>query len=654
MKKLLSCCLLLLPLFVHGQLSRNDSAWIAAHYDKIERLIPMRDGVKLFTSVYLPKDRIEKHPILLMRTPYSCAPYGEQRYTERYSSRRDSFYFKLHYIMVYQDVRGRYMSEGDFEDVRPFIPGKEEFKGKAKQITIDESTDTYDTIDWLVRNAENNNGNAGVFGISYPGFYATMAALSNHPALKAVSPQAPVTDWFIGDDFHHKGVPFILDAFNFYRGFGVPRPKPLQDYPVPPALNYDDSYQFFLQQGTYRELKEKYMGDSIKFWNDVAAHPDYDDWWQARNARSGCYDVKPAMLITGGLFDAEDCWGAWNLYKAIEKQSPNTNCKVVNGPWIHGGWKKTEGDALGNVWFGGNTSDFYCMQIELPFFEYYLRGKGSVDDIAEATVFVSGENRWHEFEQWPPKNVQQQSLFLMPEGKLSMNMPPKDKPHVSNPNSGVDFTPLQEENIRNEKLFFDEYTSDPMKPVPYAEGVLSKRTEEYMCDDQRFAAQRPDVLVYATGVLEENVTVTGPVIADLFVSLSTTDADFVVKLIDVFPDDFKYPDSVKINYPMGGYQMLVRGEIMRGRYRNSFEKPEAFQPFRETEVSWELPDVAHTFLKGHRIMIQIQSTWYPLADRNPQQFIDPYACTSDDLKKCEIKVYREADHPSRILLPVLK
>lgn len=363
---------------------------------------------------------------------------------------------------------------------------------------------------------------------------------------------------------------------------------------------------------------------------------------------------REAILVVGGLFDAEDCFGAWNLYKAIEAQSPATNCRIVEGPWIHGGWKKTTGERLGNIWFGAKNTDYYINQIELPFFEYYLRGKGNTDQIKEATVYITGENKWHEFDQWPPKNVQSQSLFLMPDGKLSMNIPPKEKPFQPNPNSGVDITRDLEENVKKEKLFFDEYTSDPMKPVPYAEKVHSERTVEYMCDDQRFAVRRPDVLVYQTDVLQNDVSVTGPVMADLFVSLSTTDADFVVKLIDVFPDDFRYADSVKIKYPMGGYQMLVRGEIMRGRYRNSFEKPEPFEPFRETEVKWELPDVAHTFQKGHRIMIQVQSTWFPLADRNPQQFIDAYQCTSADLKKCDIKVYHEADHASRIILPVLK
>ena len=622
MKKLL-LLLTVIPLFSFARLN-NDSAWIVNNYHKKEFQIAMRDGVKLYTSVYMPNDNSQKHPILLMRTPYSCGPYDESKFTDRWWTRGDSIYFGHGYIMVIQDVRGRFMSEGQFEDVRPFIPNK-------KKNETDESSDVYDTIDWLVKNIPNNNGNVGVYGISYPGFYATMAALSGHPNLKAVSPQAPVTDWFIGDDFHHNGVPFILDAFDFYRYFGVPVVHaPTEEWPKSPINITDDNYQFMLDAGTYSEINKNLMGDSIKFWNDVAAHPNYDEWWKARDARSGCYNIKPAMLIVGGLFDAEDCWGAWNLYKAIEKQSPNTKCQIVQGPWFHGGWARSGGEYLGNVWFEQKTSEQYMKSFELPFFNYYLKGEGDKsNDGWAASVYITGENHWYSFSEWPPANVSSTNFYLHERGNLSFS-----KPTSSNS--------------------FDSYTSDPMNPVPYDEAVHWNRTREYMTDDQRFASRRPDVLVYQTEILESDITLTGPVIADLFVSLSTSDADFVVKLIDVYPDDFKYPDSVKIDYPMGGYQMLVRGEIMRGRFRNSFEKPEPFVPNEITEVKFELPDVAHTFLKGHRMMIQIQSTWYPLADRNPQQFVDAYHCTSEDLKECEIRVYHDAAHASSVILPVLK
>jgi putative CocE/NonD family hydrolase len=330
MKKILALIFLFAPSCDFAQDVAQDSAWLVTHYVKIERTISARDGVKLFTAIYLPNDSTTDHPILMKRTPYSCGPYGENKFDSWWKTPYMA-YFKENFIVVIQDVRGRFMSEGNFEDVRPFIPDKK------SAMQTDESTDAYDAIDWLIKNVPHNNGKVGIYGISYPGFYATMAALSNHPALKAVSPQAPVTDWFIGDDFHHKGVPFILDAFDFYREFGVPRRQPSSERPKIPSVIHDDNYRFFLESGTYDEIKRKYMGDSIKFWNDVAAHPNYDAWWQARDTRTHCYNIKPAILVVGGLFDAEDCYGGWNLYKAIEAQSPTTNCKIIEGPWFHGG-----------------------------------------------------------------------------------------------------------------------------------------------------------------------------------------------------------------------------------------------------------------------------------------------------------------------------
>lgn len=622
-RKQLLFFLFFLPVPGFSQVINNDSVWFTAHYTKTEKQILMRDGVKLFTSIYIPNDKSVKHPILIMRTPYSCSPYGENKFADRFWTRADSVYLYRNYIVVIQDVRGRFMSEGKFEDIRPFI------KNKKTKTDIDEASDTYDTIDWLIKNVEGNNGRVGVEGISYPGFYATMAALSNHPALKAVSPQAPVTDWFIGDDFHHKGVCFILDAFNFYRIFGLPRAEPISEWPHRPDIISEDNYSWFLREGTFAELKKKYFGDSIQFWNDVAVHPDYDEWWKERDARRACNNIKPAILITGGLFDAEDCYGAWNLYKAIERQSPQTDCRIVEGPWFHGGWARSKGDRLGNVWFETKASEYYWKNYELNFFNYHLKGEGSLDQLAEANVFITGENKWHQFAQWPPQNTSAIKLYLQENGTCSFNQP-------------------------NGQNSFDQYTSDPVKPVPYTEDVHFKRTREYMSDDQRFASRRPDVLTVQTEILQNDIIVTGPVTADLFVSLSTTDADFVVKVIDVFPDDFKYPDSAGIKYPMGGYQMLVRGEIMRGRYRNSFEKPEPFTPGQITEVKFELPDIAHAFKKGHRIMIQVQSTWFPLADRNPQQFINPYTAQTKDMMKSVVNIYHNRVHPSSISISVLK
>jgi len=625
MKKLILLACFLFPCVAMAQ--NADSVWFVNNYTKKEVTIPMRDGIKLFTSIYLPKDRSEKHPILMERTPYSCTPYGKD-YVGFWNTHLIK-YCREGYIMVIQDVRGRWMSEGQFVDVRPFNPNK-----KTKQ-DIDEASDSYDTIDWLVKNLENNNGKVGVMGTSYPGFYSNMASLSGHPALKAVSPQAPVTDWFVGDDFHHNGAFFQMDAFAFYLGFGFgqPHPKPTSvaaktyDYPV------HDSYEFFLRTGALTNFT-KIMGDSLKFWNEMMNHPNRDAWWLARNARVGVKNVKPAMLVVGGEFDAEDCFGAWNLYQALVKQSPATNSRLVMGPWYHGQWGNNDGTHHGNIQFGSNTSEWYANHIEIPFFNFYLKGKGSVDSISKATIFFTGENKWHQYPQWPPADVQQTPIYLKENGKLSFDAAANAKPTS------------------------DTYISDPAKPVPYTEEVHFNRTRKYMSDDQRFAARRTDVLVYQTDTLTKDVTLGGPVIADLMVSLSNTDADFVVKLIDVFPDNLSYND---INiyaekdetgpYPMGGYQMLVRAEIMRGKFRNSYEKPEPFVPNQPTEVKYTLPDVAHTFKKGHRIMIQVQSSWFPLADRNPQQFMDIYHAKDSDFVKETINVFHEQ---SKIILPVLK
>jgi putative CocE/NonD family hydrolase len=624
---------LLLPLFLFSFVllkaqTDQDSLWVRENYTKKEIYIPMRDGVKLFTAVYTPKDMSEKHPILMNRTPYSCAPYGAD-FSGRLTGSHWKYYCRENYIIVIQDVRGRWMSEGEFVDVRPFI------KDKKANNDIDEASDTYDAIDWIIKNLPNNNGNVGVFGISYPGFYSTMAAASGHPALKAVSPQAPVTEWFLGDDFHHNGAFFQMDGFSFYSGFGKPRPKPTTIGPSGYDFKIRDNYEFYLQAGTLKNLA-KMMGDSIKFWKELYAHPNYDEWWKARNARNAMYNIKPAMLTVGGLFDAEDCYGAWNLYKAIEKQNPGIHNKLVMGPWSHGQWSSRDGTRMGNIQFGSNTALWYQNNIEIPFFNYYLKGKGTDPNLSEATIFFSGENQWHNFNQWPPANISNQPIYFQPNGNLSWN-----KPTASKSSS--------------------EYISDPAHPVPYTEDVHFQRTAAYMNDDQRFASRRTDVLTFQTDVLNEDLTLAGPVVADLAVSITGTDADFVVKIIDVFPDDFSYPNSAGqqgraggSSYPMGGYQMLVRGEIMRGKFRNSFETPAPFTPNKIEKVKFDLPDVAHTFKKGHRLMIQIQSSWFPLADRNPQKFVNIYEADITDFQKATIRIHHDATNSSNIILPVIK
>ncbi len=610
------------------QAQNADSTWLREHYTKKEVYIKMRDGVRLFTSVYMPKDTTQKHPFLLTRTPYSCAPYGEDKWKPYWNSYVMA-YLKEGFIMVTQDVRGRWMSEGTFVDVRPFNPAK-------KGAEIDEASDTYDAIDWLVKNIPGNNGNVGVFGISYPGFYSTMAAASNHPALKAVSPQAPVTNWFLGDDFHHNGAFFAMDGFAFYSSFGKPRPLPTSVGPTGFNYNTHDNYKFYLETGTLKQMATL-IGDSVAFWKELYQHPNYDAWWQARDARKATAHLNPAMLWVGGNFDAEDNWGAWNAYRAAEQNNKGKAFnKIVMGPWYHGQWASKDGTHMGNVQWGSNTSTWYQQNIEIPFFNYFLLNKGDVSNLAEATIFVTGKNEWKQFSEWPPAGAQNTSIYLQDSGRLGFN-----KPGGSNS--------------------FDEYTSDPAKPVPYTDEVHFERTREYMTDDQRFAGRRPDVLVFQSDTLTDDVTVTGNVVANIFTSISTTDADFVVKVIDVFPDMFSYKQDeasggkgLSRSYPVGGYEMLVHGEIFRGRYRNSFEKPEAFTPNKVEKVSFKLADIAHTFLKGHRMMIQIQSSWFPLVDRNPQKFVNIYEASAKDFQKADIKIYHSTEYPSDIVLPILK
>jgi uncharacterized protein len=604
---------------VSGQ--EADSAWVLANYNKREVMIAMRDGVRLFTAIYAPK-AAGKYPLLMVRTPYSAAPYGEKKFSPRLWTTYWRQYLKANYILVVQDVRGTFMSEGTYEDIRPFNPDK-------KKKETDEASDPYDAIEWLVKNTA-SNGKVGVFGVSYPGFYSTMAALSGHPALKAVSPQAPVTDWFMGDDFHHNGAFALNDAFRFYSGFGLPRPKPTTEGRKGFSIPEKDFYEFHLRVGPVSN-HSRLLGDSIAFWNELVKHPDFDSWWKVRDTRQAMNNIKPAVLVVGGTFDAEDCYGAWNLYKAIEKQSPSTNNRLVMGPWFHGGWGRSQGTFLGPVRFGMKTSAQYQKK-EFSFFEHYLNGAVK-DSLAEATIFFSGENQWRNFSAWPPAGMSAQPIFLVADGKLSF-----EKPSQNNSSSS--------------------YVSDPRKPVPFSGLSPLERNREYMIDDQRFASKRPDVLVFTTEELTSDLTLAGPVKANLWISTTGSDADLVVKIIDVFPQDFKYDSAYCCESPqqkeMGGFQMLVRGEIMRGRYRKSFEKPEAFTPNKVEVVNFTLPDVAHTFKKGHRLMVHVQSSWYPLFDMNPQTFTNIYTCSEKDFKAATITVHHSSEGPSSIQLPVLR
>ena len=635
MKKLLSAAVLLFSLSVivlfqnyscteFGKKNEinDDSLFVAENYEKHEYQIPMRDGINLFTSVYIPKDKNQNYPIMLNRTPYNVRPYGKDKFK---SSLGPSFLFtKEKFIFVYQDVRGRFMSEGDFVDVRPHIPIK-----KTNQ-DIDESSDTYDTVEWLIKNIPNNNGKVGIYGISYPGFYTVTGIIDAHPAIVAASPQAPIADWF-WDDFHHHGAFFLMDAFDFYSAFGKPRPSPTTEWPKGFEYGTPDGYKFFLELGPLKNVNEKYFKDSIKFWNDLISHPNYDKFWQARNIRPHLKNIKTAVMTVGGWFDAEDLFGAINIYKAIEENNPDTYNIFVMGPWVHGGWERTDGTSLGNVFFTDNPppSKFYQEEIELKFFNYYLKGKGKLD-LPEASMFETGTNKWRTFSEWPPKNLKERKLFFHANGKIEF------------------YPPIENQNA------YDEFISDPAKPVPYTETITNDRTIEYMIDDQRFASRRPDVLAYQTDVLEDNLTIAGPINIDLSVSTTGSDADWIVKLIDVYPDD--HPQfSVTPNYiKMGGYQQMVRSEVFRGRFRNNYEMPEPFIPNKITQVKFPLQDVLHTFKKGHRIMIQIQSTWFPLVDRNPQKYVENiFNADEKDFIKATHRVYHSKQNAYSISIGVL-
>jgi len=595
-----------------AETQNSDSLYVAQHYTKNEYLIPMRDGVKLFTVVYSPRDTAINYPILLNRTPYSVAPYGANKYR---SSLGPSTLFKQEgYIFAYQDVRGRFMSEGTFVEMRPYI------KDKKSSKDIDESSDTYDTIDWLIKHTSHNNGKAGIYGISYPGFYAAMGIIDAHPALKAASPQAPIADWFIDDDFHRNGAFWLPHAFWFYNGFGVPRPEPVDHWPANTyTTNNPDGYDFFLKMGSFKNTTEKYFDHKLPFWDTMMAHPDYDSFWQARNTLPHFNNIMPAVMVVGGWFDAEDLYGALNTYKSIESKNKTNNNTLVMGPWYHGGWERSDGDSLGNISFGSKTGKYYRENIELPFFNYYLKSKGNFKR-PEAFVFETGANEWKQFSAWPPNNVHKEKLYFHQNKSLVFN-----KPAVNKKN-------------------FDEYISDPASPVPYTQKTTQQMSREYMVEDQSFAAKRNDVLTFETGLLLQDVTIAGPITANLFVSTSGTDADWVVKVIDVFPDSAK----------TGSYEMLVRGDIIRGKYRNSYSNPEPFTPDKVTKVTLPLQDVLHTFKKGHRIMVQVQSSWFPLADRNPQKFENIYFANDSDFQKATQRLYFSEQYPSDLDVLILK
>jgi putative CocE/NonD family hydrolase len=588
-----------------------------SHYTKYEYRIPMRDGSRLFTAVYVPKDVTQPYPIIMQRTPYSVGPYGIDNYRPVVGP--SEFAEKEGFIFAYQDVRGRYLSEGKFIDVPPH---KTVLSGPKD---TDESTDTYDTVEWLVKNVPNNNGRVGMWGISYPGFFAAYGLMNSHPALKAVSPQAPMGDVGNGDDAYHNGAFHLAANFGFYVSF-----KPRGDEPERPqpftSFDYGtrDQYDFYLRMGPLANANERFLKNENVYWNDILKHPAYDEFWQVRAQAPHMKSVTPATLFVGGWFDAEDLSGPLKLFRAIEKDGPKAANTLVMGPWCHGCWSRGEGRTLGDLEFASNTGEFFREHIELPFFLQNLKGKGEGlktlpdNEIPKAWLFETGTNQWLRFAEWPPKNATAKSLYLGANGALSFTDSPAQAA--------------------------DEYVSDPGKPVPLLGGIGAGMPGDYMTYDQRFASRRPDVLVYQTAALDHDVTVAGPITPVLKVSSSGTDSDFIVKVIDVYPNDYPNPDPNPAGVQMGGYQQLVRGEPFRGKYRNSFAKAEPFAPGKAAKIEFVMPDVCHTFRSGHRIMLQIQSTWFPLVDRNPQQFEDiPSAKASDFMKATERVYYGGAD-----------
>jgi uncharacterized protein len=616
-----SSSLLVLWLLVPGTVAQGQGLeHVKENYTKYEYRIPMRDGKRLFTAVYVPKDDAQSWPILLTRTPYSAGPYGADQY--KHDLGPSPLFAKAGYIFVYQDVRGRWMSEGDFVNMRPYLPAK---NGPHD---IDESSDTWDTIEWLIRHVPNHNGKVGMWGISYPGFYTAAGMIDAHPALKAASPQAPVTDWFVGDDWHHNGALFLTHIFNFMSNFGRPRPEPIKKQRPRFEHQTPDGYDFFLRLGTLADANQRYFEDQVAFWSDAMRHGTYDDFWKARNLRPHLKNVKPAVMTVGGWFDAENLFGALETYKQVERSSPGITNMLVMGPWRHGGWNGDDGSKLGDVSFNAKVSGFYREKIELPFFEFQLKGKGEFKP-PEAWVFETGTNQWRRHERWPPDGVEPRPLYFRAAGRASFEPPDDAEPA------------------------YDEYLSDPDRPVPFIDQITIGMAAEYMIADQRFAARRPDVLVYQTDVLEEDVTIAGPLRADLQVSTSGTDSDWIVKLIDVYPDDYPDPNPNPTGVRMGGYQQLVRGDVMRGKFRSSLENPEALKPNEPTAVSFALQDAYHTFRSGHRIMVQVQSSWFPLVDRNPQQFTDIYHAPPSDFRRATQRLYRSKKLPSRVMLPLL-
>ena len=599
MSKFLTYILLIITLISCTSETVIDHQWLEDNYTKKEVMVQMRDSVSLYTSVYEPI-RATDRPVLIVRTPYSCAPYGSGWKGDLTEYMQE--FLRNNYIIVFQDVRGRYMSEGEYLNIRPYI------RQKASS-EIDEASDTYDTIEWILQNTD-NNGSVGVTGMSYPGFYATMAALSGHPALKAVSPQAPILDWFKGDDVHHNGALMLMDIYSFAPYMFKKHGNPVQeDHGLASPIG-ENAYEWFLQMKTPSNLTAA-LPDTLKFWNEILQHPHYDSYWMDRSLEYDLHAILPAILVVGGAYDTDDCYGALNTYRLIRQNSPDTDLHFVYGPWTHGGWHHADYEGLGDVKFTKGISEDFMRVIEYPFFRYYLEGKGRKPKPVYA--IASGSDSWQKMDVWPSCEMTLKPLYLTNDSSLSFD----ESSHESSVSS---------------------YVSDPDNPVPFMEDA-SRRDNSYMVADQRFASERADVLSFVSDVQEDVLKLQGPVKVDMNVSLSTDDADLVVKLIDVYPD---------------GYQMLIRGDVFPVRYREGFNAPKPATPGEVMNIQFTMNDIAHWVQPGHRLMVQIQSSWFPLVNMNPQKFMDNiYMAKPEDYQKSEVTIYHQKDLQSRILLPVM-
>lgn len=618
----------------HAAAAAEPAYSLREHYTKYEFRIPMRDGVKLFTSVYVPKDSDKRYPFLIQRTPYSAGVqtqgglhYGVDFYPESIGPSRA--FENSGYIFVKQDVRGRFMSEGKWQEMTPHV-NPQRAKGEGN-----ESEDMHDTVEWLLKNVAGNNGKVGILGISYPGFYTSASIIDSHPAIKAASPQAPVTDLYMNDDAYHGGAFMLAANFDFYSAFvDAPNPTPLPKTWQTFDYGTGDGYEFFLKHMTLANISATLTPEQRALLMPMITNTSYNDFWKLRNIAPHLKNIKAAVLTVGGWYDAEDGQGPLTTYHSIKRNNPGIYSGLVMGPWSHGGWSRSEGKSLGYVKFDSKTSEYFDSKILYPFFEQHLKdvaNKGA----AEVYAFETGSNTWRSYAAWPPKQVQAKTLYFGNNGSLDWKQPGAGEA-------------------------YDEYVSDPRKPVPFTAYPAIGAPKEYMVGDQRFAATRPDVLTYRSAPLEEDVTVAGPVKPHLFVSTSGTDSDWIVKLIDVYPPEYPASgheehgaDVPPPSLNMGGYQQLVRGDPLRGKFRNGFEQAQPFTPGKIEAINYSMTDINHTFRRGHRIMVQVQSSWFPLVDLNPQTFIDIPSAKPEDFKKATQRVYHAPTMYSGIELNVL-